>query len=170
MKYSKPWMDDSEINTIIKHLNKEDIMLEWGSGGSTNYFPQFVKEYYSIEHDEQWFDEINESLPPNVNYFFVALDKPLTDPTQKDQIQSYLDFVDTLNIQKFDKVLIDGRGRKWCAEKIIPYLKEDSIVFIHDYWVRPQYHIVEKWFDVVDKIDNTRQTLVSLKLKSSLNK
>jgi hypothetical protein len=49
-------------------------------------------------------------------------------------------------------------------------LKEDSIVFIHDYWVRPQYHIVEKWFDVVDKIDNTRQTLVSLKLKPSLNK
>ena len=57
MKYSKPWMDDSEINTIIKYLNKEDIMLEWGSGGSTNYFPQFVKEYYSIP-----FGDIPKSL------------------------------------------------------------------------------------------------------------
>jgi hypothetical protein len=164
MKYDKPWMSEIEINTIIKHLKKDDIVLEWGSGGSTHYFPQFVKEYHSIEHDKQWFDEINESLLDNVKYYLVDLNEPLTDPTQKHQIQSYLDFVDILKIQKFDKVLIDGRGRGWCAEKIIPYLKEDSLVFIHDYWQRPQYHIVEKWFDVVDYV-KTGQSLVVLKLK-----
>jgi hypothetical protein len=89
MKYEKPWMSESEIQTIVKYLKKDDVMLEWGSGGSTNYFPQFVKEYYSIEHDQNWFNEISQDLPSNVKYNFVGLDQPLTDPTQKQQIQTY---------------------------------------------------------------------------------
>lgn len=167
MKYNKPWMSDDEIGIIVKYLNKEDIMMEWGSGGSTNYFPQFVKKYYSIEHDEKWFNEVNQDLSPNVEYHFVSLNSPLTDPTQKHQIQTYVDFIDTLGIEKFDKVLIDGRGRGWCAEKVLPYLKEDSIVFIHDYWARPQYHIVERWYDVVDHI-KWGQSIVALKPKKSV--
>lgn len=167
MKYNKPWMSDDEIDLIVKYLNKEDIVIEWGSGGSTYYFPQFVKKYYSIEHDEKWFGEVNQNLSPNVEYHFVGLNSPLTDLTQKYQIQTYVDFVDTLGIEKFDKVLIDGRGRGWCAEKVLPYLKEDSIVFIHDYWARPQYHIVEKWYDVIDHV-KWGQSLVVLKPKKSV--
>jgi len=164
MSTRKPWMSDDEILTIVKFLNKTDIMLEWGSGGSTCYFPQYVEQYYSIEHDEGWYNEMNKDLPNNVKFYHVGLDSPLTDPTQKHQIQSYLDFVDKLKIKKFDKVLIDGRGRGWCAEKILPYLKEDSIVFIHDYWQRPQYHIVETWYEVVDYVKDG-QSIVALKPK-----
>lgn len=168
MKYEKPWMSDSEIETITKYLNKDDVMLEWGSGGSTNYFPQFVKEYYSIEHDTTWHAEISKDIPQNVVSFnLVEVDETLTDPTQKYQIKTYIDFVDNLGVQKFDKVLIDGRGRGWCAEKIVPYLNEDSVVFIHDYWQRPQYHIVERWFDVIDYVKDG-QSLVVLKLKKHL--
>lgn len=167
MKYENPWMSDSEIQTITKYLKKDDTMLEWGSGGSTNYFPQFVKEYYSIEHDQNWFNEISQSIPNNVNYNFVDLDQPLTDPTQKQQLQTYINFVDTLGLKKIDKVLIDGRGRGWCAEKVIPYLTEDSVVFLHDYWQRPSYHIVEQWFDIIDYVKDG-QSLVVLKLKKHL--
>jgi len=167
MIYNKPWMSEEEINLIKKHLNPDDVMLEWGSGGSTNYFPQFVKDYYSIEHDKKWFNEIKQNLPLNTKYYFVDLDSQLTAPTQKYQVQTYIDFVDTLNIDKFDKVLIDGRGRGWCAEKIIPYLKENSIVFIHDYWQRPQYHIIERWFDIIDYV-KYGQSIVALKLKKYL--
>lgn len=168
MKYEKPWMSDIEIETISKYLKKDDIMLEWGSGGSTNYFPQFVKEYYSIEHDPTWYGEISKEIPSNVVSFnLIPVDHSLTDPTQKYQIQNYINYVDKLDVKKFDKVLIDGRGRGWCAEKIVPYLKEDSIVFIHDYWQRPRYHIVERWFDVIDYVKDG-QSLVVLKLKKHL--
>lgn len=157
-------MSEQEIKVISGTLNKNDIMLEWGSGGSTNYFPQFVKEYYSIEHDETWFNQIRPGVPANVNYHFVPVDSALTKVTKKHQVQTYIDFVDHFKVKKFDKVLIDGRGRGWCAEKIIPYLKEDSIVFIHDYWERPNYHIVERWFDIVDFVKEG-QSIVALKLK-----
>lgn len=39
----KPWMHDNEILLILKHLYYTDTMLEWGSGGSTLYFPLFCK-------------------------------------------------------------------------------------------------------------------------------
>ena len=48
----KPWMHDSEINLIMAFLTPEDVMLEWGCGGSTILFSQEVKEYYSIEHNK----------------------------------------------------------------------------------------------------------------------
>tara|TARA_Y100000034_G_C6905227_1_gene419803 strand:- start:2074 stop:2700 length:627 start_codon:yes stop_codon:yes gene_type:complete len=39
---------------IKKYLKPEHTVLEWGSGESTKYFPQFVKKWISIEHDEKW--------------------------------------------------------------------------------------------------------------------
>lgn len=163
-----PWMSDSEIEMILKYLDKNDTMLEWGSGGSTLLFSMKVKKYHSIEHDASWYNNISKAIyskkNDNVFYHLVGTDEPLSQPTQKSQIQTYIDYVDVLNESKFDKVLIDGRGRGWCAEKILKYLHEDSIVFIHDYWQRPQYRIVEKWYDVVDKITDG-QSLVVLKPK-----
>ena len=165
MAYLSPWMSEQEIKKIVQYLSPGDVMIEWGSGGSTSFFPHFVKAYYSIEHDAQWHHEIlSNHLPTNVKYFHVPLDHPLTQPTQKHQVQTYIDFIDTLGVSTFDKVLIDGRGRGWCAEKVIPYLNEDSIVFIHDYWLRKQYHIVENWFEVIDHVKQG-QTLVVLRLK-----
>ena len=36
-------------------------------------------------------------------------------------------------------VLIDGRSRAACAQKALDYISSDSIVFIHDFWLRPEY-------------------------------
>ena len=47
----QPWMSKQEIDLILSFLNKEDIMLEYGCGGSTMFFPNYVKEYYSIESE-----------------------------------------------------------------------------------------------------------------------
>ena len=159
-----PWMSQSEIQTIEKYLKPEFTMLEWGSGGSTLYFPKFVRKYYSIEHDMSWYDNISPKTPNNVDYHLILPNEAITDPTQKHQVQNYIDQVDTLGVATFDAVLIDGRGRGWCAEKVVSYLKEDSVVFIHDYWQRPQYHIVETWYDVIDYIKDG-QSLVVLKPK-----
>tara|TARA_R110000796_G_scaffold152865_1_gene269249 strand:+ start:4784 stop:6496 length:1713 start_codon:yes stop_codon:yes gene_type:complete len=161
------WMSPQEIDLIVSNLNPSHIMLEWGSGGSTVKFPKYVKKYYSIEHDIGWFDDVKKEIPSNVDYNLVELDNPLTQPTQKIQIQTYLNFVDKLNLDKLDRVLIDGRGRGWCAEKILPYLKKDSIVFIHDYWQRPQYHIVEKWYNIISHV-KSGQSIVALQPKKEI--
>ena len=35
----KIWMSQEEIDLITSKLKSTDIMLEWGSGGSTTEFP-----------------------------------------------------------------------------------------------------------------------------------
>ena len=83
-----PWMSQSEIQTIEKYLKPEFTMLEWGSGGSTLYFPKFVRKYYSIEHDMSWYDNISPKTPNNVDYHLILPNEAITDPTQKHQVQN----------------------------------------------------------------------------------
>ncbi len=163
-----PWMDKREIDLIISNLKITDKMLEYGSGGSTVTFSKYVSKYYSIEHVEEWYNNVNDKLQTmellDVNYNLVKPDSPRTIPTKYDEFKTYIEYPKNFNT-KFDKVFIDGRGRQYCAEFILPYLNEDGFVFIHDYFTRPQYHLVEQWYDVVDGIKNTTQTLVVLKKK-----
>ena len=42
MNINKPWMSEAEIEVIKKYLTTDKIMLEYGCGGSTTYFPQYV--------------------------------------------------------------------------------------------------------------------------------
>jgi GT2 family glycosyltransferase len=86
-----------------------------------------------------------------------------------ENFREYANFAKTLN-RKFDVVLVDGRARKWCALESMACLKQDSIVFIHDFWQRADrgYHDVFEYFDVVDKVESG-QSLVALKLKESIS-
>jgi protein O-GlcNAc transferase len=164
--FDTPWMDDSEILLILKHLYYTDTMLEWGSGGSTLYFPHFVEKYYSIEHDLDWSKKIQLQIADNVEFHHVPWDSPRTIPTQRSQFKTYIEHVHTLGVKTFDKVLVDGRARGYCVEEVLPYLHKDSIVFMHDFWNREQYHVVFKWYDEVASVKTAGlQTIVALKPK-----
>ena len=160
-----PWMNKFEIKMIKEYIKPNGIMLEWGSGGSTFEFPKLVKEYYSIEHDEGWYNKISthSNFPKNVKYFHVPSDLPRSHPVKPEEMVTYINYPSIFN-KRFDNVLVDGRARLWCAENILPYLHEDSIVFIHDFWPRKHYHGVFEWYDVVDKIE-LKPSLVVLKKK-----
>lgn len=159
------WMSPQEIQCIEKHIQGKDTMLEWGAGGSTVHFSKFVKEYYSIEHDKEWFYNVKQNVPTNVTMYHVPWDEPRTIPTQRQQFETYINHIDNIGVPKYDCILVDGRARGWCTEKALEYVDENSVVFIHDYFNRPQYHIVETWYEVIDEVRNTPQTLVVLKKK-----
>jgi len=168
-------MDNSEIEFVQKYLKVDDIMLEWGSGGSTFEFSKYVKSYFSVESSKNFYEKIKDTLPLNVNYFLVRPEdesdlsfsdyRNLGSVKKKDLFLNYINFPNTLDQEFYDKVLIDGRARGFCAEAILPYLKEDSIVFIHDFVKRKQYHIVLDWYDEIDRINYTKATIVALKRK-----
>ena len=57
----KVLMGKDEIAIIRGHLQPSHVMLEWGAGGSTVYYPQFVAAYFSVEHDRGWFRKVKEA-------------------------------------------------------------------------------------------------------------
>lgn len=161
-------MTAKEIRKIRNYLHKDDVVLEWGSGGSTLYFPLFVKEYHSIEHSKKWFNKINPKIPYNANIHFVKANKKTYRCYKRKNYKDYIEYVHKLGIPKFDKVLIDGRGRKFCAKEVLPYLKENSIVFIHDWHWRERYHSILEFYKKIDEIKsiNNKKGLVVLKKRS----
>ena len=82
------------------------------------------------------------------------------------QFKDYIDIVDNFNV-KFDIVLIDGRARRLCAKKVIPYLNPNAIVIIHDWVLRTPYHCVTDYYDVFEYV-NTNQTIATFKLRKKL--
>jgi hypothetical protein len=74
-KASVVGMTEKEVSKIEKYIKSEDTVLEWGSGGSTLYFPNMVKKYVSIEHDINWYDKIKPDTSWNVDFYHVPIPK-----------------------------------------------------------------------------------------------
>lgn len=75
------WMSQIDISevgmTLAESLVAEEYiegqtkMMEWGSGGSTLYFPQLVDYYVSIEHDIKWYDSVKKRISGNVEFHCI---------------------------------------------------------------------------------------------------
>ena len=169
----QPWMSQREINTIIKYLHKTDTMLEYGCGGSTIHFCDYVAEYYSIEHNPEWYHKMSKIAKPNTKIYHIDRDHITPENTRiiaknwdgldtssrSKDFNSYIHF--PKNLKKiFDVVLVDGRARPECAKFIFDYLKDDGILFIHDYWNRKPYHVVEEKYKVIDAVKNGQSLAV----------
>ena len=62
----------------------------------------------------------------------------------------YVNSIEKLGIEKpLDMALVDGRFRVQCAVKLLPYLHHDSVLLMHDFWIRKPYHVVLDYYDVI---------------------
>ena len=196
-----------ELELILTYLDKDKVMLEYGCGGSTTIIPPNVKKYYSIEHNLDWFWNVQQELyDDNIDNVELHLcDIPKGVPTKREEFwdkyddnllyasehldnhtipklddcvypndryiwYEYIDYVDKLGVEHFDVVFIDGRARADCAYKILNYINENSVVFIHDFYPREEYNKVFDYYDEVVSVKDTfippgGHTLVGLKKK-----
>lgn len=147
---NRVWMSVQEQELIESYLDENTTMLEYGSGFSTLWFSQFVKQYYSIEHSKEWYEAISAKISalPNVVYTLAGVDAGFKgwpggfSEGNFDQFEEYIKAVDRFNPPEkvFDRVLIDGRARAFCAKYILKYLHKGSYIFIHDFQGRALYH------------------------------
>lgn len=180
-----PLMDPKEVELIQRALRPESIFLEFGSGQSTLYFGPYVKSLISIEHAPDFFKKLSSKLDKlQLNHVHLRLHpaEPGWDNnvsvrdsdyrgTPISAFRGYLDSVDKLSAEQLigcpssptvDVALIDGRCRVACAVKILPYLTESAAVFIHDFFHRDRYKKVLAFYDQVDSVETTTQTIVKL--------
>lgn len=118
---NKPMMSDREIEIIdglIEKLRPAEC-LEWGSGGSTIYFPQHncIKSWLSIEHNGHFKKDLDKKIKNNVNIFWTT--------------NKWL-YINHPKEKKFDFILIDGVHRMECLEMAIGLLNKNGFILLHD--------------------------------------
>lgn len=108
---------------------KTASVLEWGSGYSTKYFPEFMQKkgveytWKSMEHNKEWYEKVKSWNIKDVELVLADKDsKKYLEPSGK-----------------YDIVFIDGRNRKQCLDNAKGLLKKNGIVILHDAQ-RERYH------------------------------
>ena len=52
------WIDPAGVRLICSLLQPHMTVLEFGSGGSTALFSQFVRAWHSVEHNKWWANKV----------------------------------------------------------------------------------------------------------------
>ena len=176
-------MSEEEIRFIESHINEDSYMLEYGCGGSTLHFSNYVKGYCSIESSREWFEKV-KSKPDNNATMILIPPKAHEDVirvSEREERESpdycwdnlfnssfYKIFEDYVNahqafeVDKLDAILIDGRARQHCAKAVYDIIDKEAVVFMHDFFPRKPYHIVLEKYKMIGQV-TTGQTLVALK-------
>ena len=122
-----------------KFAKGELDVLEWGSGGSTVYFSDFLRfreipfSWVSVEHHPFWAEKVRELAGPGVR---VALRDPTENNPKEEEFRSvpmddYVTYPTTLN-RRFDLILVDGRRRRRCLLTAAALLAPGGIAVLHD--------------------------------------
>lgn len=120
LNYPKPWMLKREVEFLDEWMNKNrpKRILEWGSGGSTVYFAgfyDFIERWLAIEHDHEWYQKVRQDASSVVTLKLCNMSEYVEMPEGR-----------------FDIILVDGRRRVECLNRVGDLLKEDGICFLHD--------------------------------------
>lgn len=114
-----PWWGKSIIDLIIKKLDKNMDVFEWGSGNSTLFWGQYVGGVVSVESDLEWYEKMERVIGHTKNirleYCRLEYDGEYCRKILREE-------------KEFDIILIDGRDRVRCAYHSIGKLKKNGII------------------------------------------
>lgn len=161
---SLPWLCPDAI-TALNTLLSFGKGIEYGSGRSTLFFSGLLDELHSVEHHRNWFKQVQEMLSENkienTTLHLIPADQNFKEPslTSEEQyflttsnypiddsyFQSYINFLDKIEDESMDFILVDGRARRSCALKAMSKIKKGGILVL-DNSERKRYDQVHKAF------------------------
>lgn len=162
-------MSKEERTIFDKSISKSENYLEFGLGGSTlRALLKSNAKIYSVESSYEWISYMREySIIRNNENKRLVISAVDIGPTQewgiprednsRNLFPAYSENVfNEMNKNELDMALVDGRFRAACALKIILECHQNDKLqlMIHDFWNRPEYHVVLKYLDTIDKADS----------------
>ncbi len=146
-----PYYTPKAIKKAIKLLNKNSKVFEWGSGMSTIWYANRVKEVVAIEHNKEWYNKglqgLANSKLNNTNIFLVPTIadndtfswekdwkhyETLNHPPKNPEFIDYIHKIDEYPDSYFDCIAIDGRERVGCSVHAISKLAKNGFIILDD--------------------------------------
>jgi hypothetical protein len=162
-------MTDRELECIRNYISLGSSYLEWGSGDSTRYAcaQDNLKRIFTVESSREFFEDcvLNDPLVRaardtgrlTCGIVNIGEVKMWGIPKNSDfehfwPNYSLCPFLS--NDSYYDVALVDGRFRVACALACFLAAPTVKTVLIHDYAQRSAYHVVEKFSNVVERVDS----------------
>jgi predicted O-methyltransferase YrrM len=173
LKDEQPWITYEVIDFLKMNLSNEDIVFEYGGGGSTLFFVKHVKEVITVEHNEEWHTVLSDMISKRqiTNWkgrfieagkgdLFPDVSKDNPDhyssgdaPSKGKNYRDYVCAIDQFNDNYFDVILVDGRSRPSCISHSIPKLKKGGYLILdnsdRNYYLTFLNKILNDKFDVI---------------------
>ena len=150
----RPIMTKNEIIALSYFMKPNNIYFEFGSGGSTNLASYYKIKTFSVESDVKWHKKL-KNMGIIANYITIDLKVSHTGyPGKGTNVDDWKKYIQAYKSEyNANIILIDGRFRVACALDIFSKIKDDTLIFIHDY-NREQYHILEQFYIKVKMWDS----------------
>ena len=149
-------MARNQANAIVESINKE--MLEWGSGGTTIYMLQRLKDgqrLTSIEHHPEWAGKVvdaakkvlTEEQYARWDYRLIEGGSVGQNATPFEECPAGLsEYIGGAgDIAKYDTILVDGVARGACLATVACKAGLSTTVYLHDA-ERPWYQWAQALF------------------------
>ena len=150
----KPFMKKKDLMGFLLFMKPNLTYFEFGSGGSTNIASYYKLKVYSVESDVLWHNKLKNS---NIKASFITVDLKTSElgyPGENTTIEDWKKYFQAYDCKyNADIILIDGRFRVVCGLDIFPKIRNDTLILVHDYENRKEYHILEKYYIKVRKWD-----------------
>lgn len=146
-----PWITFAAIDCLTANIGNGSKVFEYGGGGSTLFFLKQGCNVITVEHDEQWFNNISKEIKDkNINTWTGCLilpekleagnsglswEAPL-DFYSNDELfrnsvfSNYVKKIAEYPDEHFDVVLIDGRARTSCMFYALNKVKTGGLLVL----------------------------------------
>jgi hypothetical protein len=169
----QPWITYPVIDYLKGFLRPEHRVFEYGGGGSTLFFVKRVAEVVTVEHNQEWFkilsETINMSKKNSWTGKFVGPAKgdlvPVPDPSDPSHYSSadvpskgynyrkYASAIDEYPENYYDCVVVDGRSRPACMMHAIPKIRKGGLLVLdnsdREYYMPKIRKAVELQFETI---------------------
>jgi predicted O-methyltransferase YrrM len=122
-RQERPWISYAAARAIRSILNKNSVVLEFGSGMSTLWLARHSGRVYSVEASPEWFEAVSGRLRDrNLTHVTYALQSARP---------AYCGFPADES-RRFDFVLVDGAFRAACVETALRRVAEGGYIYVDD--------------------------------------
>ena len=148
----KPHFLDEELIAFLSFLTKDTIFFETGSGCSSMIAKYYTKKSYAVEGCKAWYEKgVKNGLKDNLIFHDLKPDNPIWSyPGKNSSLNDWKNYFQSYDENyNADVILIDGRFKVATAMDIFDKIRDDTIVFLHEYQDRPIYFIIEEYYQYV---------------------
>ncbi len=112
-----PWYTYPFIRFITPRIKPDFQVFEYGSGNSTKWYAEQVKQITAVEHDAEWIGIVKPELPANAQLLNRELGP------------AYVEAVGEAN-ERYHIIVVDGRKRVKCTLFASQHLSPDGVLIL----------------------------------------